>query len=108
MLPPVDNCPAVANPDQADATNDGVGDACEDDDRDNVVNALDNCRYAYNYDQKDSDADGAGDPCDQSDDRLSEQHPWVIWLGMSFVVLVLLGLTVRMIVRIRKDQGGQV
>jgi len=39
-----DNCPAVANPDQADADGDGDGDACDsDDDNDNVTDANDLC-----------------------------------------------------------------
>ncbi len=49
---PTDNCPRVANANQADADGDGVGDAC------------DNCSSAANADQQDTDGDGVGDACD--------------------------------------------
>jgi hypothetical protein len=47
-----DNCPAVANSDQADIDKDGAGDLC------------DNCPVVENPSQSDADADGKGDACD--------------------------------------------
>lgn len=47
-----DNCPSIANPDQANSDNDVYGDAC------------DNCPDEVNDDQADSDGDGYGDVCD--------------------------------------------
>lgn len=64
-----DNCPAVANRDQANAKGGGAaGDACEDQDSDGLVDAGDNCLTAPNPDQADQDGDGAGDVCDPDRD----------------------------------------
>jgi hypothetical protein len=55
-LDALDNCPAVANSDQTDTDNNGVGDACEaagelDTDGDGIPDATDNCILIANPDQ---------------------------------------------------------
>ncbi len=65
-----DNCPIIANADQADNDLDGEGDVCDaDDDNDGIVDTEDNCPFTANADQADGDGDGIGDVCDDDLDN---------------------------------------
>lgn len=70
-----DNCPSMANPEQANGDADGLGDACDncpqhlnpdqlETDGDGFGDACDNCPLTVNPDQSDSDGDSFGDLCD--------------------------------------------
>jgi hypothetical protein len=64
-----DNCPGVANADQADNDGDGQGNSCDaDDDNDGLSDVSDNCDLLPNPDQFDNDSDGQGNVCDDNDD----------------------------------------
>jgi hypothetical protein len=64
----VDNCPAVANPDQADRNANGTGDACDDPDKDGLTDQYElyttyggPALRRTNPDKKDTDGDGLSD-----------------------------------------------
>jgi thermitase len=65
-----DNCPTVANANQADADGDGVGDVCDPDrDGDGDPNGADNCPTVPNGSQLNTDGDALGNACDPDDDN---------------------------------------
>lgn len=71
-----DSCPEVANPQQRDLDQDGLGDVCDEDlDGDGVANGVDNCPEIANVDQEDPDGDGLGQACDPNEEREEPEDP---------------------------------
>lgn len=106
-----DNCPTRSNPDQADVNGNGKGDVCDDFDQDGIVNEDDNCPNNPNRNQRDVDADGIGDECDGQESRLTEQYPWIPWLGIGFaalVLIVLVAITARSTVHMHREETNVV
>ena len=83
-----DNCVRTENADQVDIDGNNRGDACDDFDRDGLINSIDNCPDQPNSRQEDVDSDGIGDLCDGEESRLTENTPWLPWLAMGLVAIV--------------------
>ena len=61
----LDNCPNITNTNQLDTDNDGIGNACdEDDDNDGILDINDNCPLVANSNQEDRNLNGIGDACE--------------------------------------------
>ena len=59
-----DNCPSVSNSNQSNVDGDALGDLCDDEDGDTLLDINDNCPFVANTDQVDTDEDLVGDVCD--------------------------------------------
>ena len=81
-----DNCPTVANTNQSDGNNNGIGDACEapaDTDMDGVPDSTDNCPTVSNVGQENADGDLFGDVCETCDNDPLKSEPGACGCGTA-------------------------
>jgi hypothetical protein len=68
-----DNCLNIANSNQNDSNENGIGDVCDnlqnDTDTDGTIDVSDNCPIVFNPNQADANNDGQGDICDTDSDK---------------------------------------
>lgn len=103
-----DNCVLISNLDQIDLDQNGRGDVCDDFDADLIMNISDNCVQVVNRNQLDTDGDGVGDLCDTDESRLTEKYPFIVWFGIGFAGMVLLGLLFITGNKIRKNNENNI
>ncbi|MEX1193648.1 MAG: thrombospondin type 3 repeat-containing protein [Dehalococcoidia bacterium] len=79
----IDNCPTVANANQANWDGDALGDVCDDSDGDGLMDSVDNCKAAANANQANMDGDALGDVCDPDQDGDGAPNTTDNCLGLS-------------------------